>query len=354
MNPLAINLAFLSYLIGFLFVLLIRSYDKYEKEPLFKLVIFSFLGGIVSVLVSTLLYLFIHPKFTFFDAIFKVGAVEEFSKLLTLFILYKLIKKEFDEIVDGIIYTAAISLGFSVIENIYYAINNIHPYPLLFKRFIFATVGHISFSVYLGIAFYVHKKIRLNYPGLLTAYVLAVLAHGLYDGVLFEREFSQFFLLIYALLVYFQFRLLKLAYAYSQMKQAISMDNLQLVNEDETMYCCHCQQQKSSKYTFNKIEIYVCQTCERAIISENNFKKLLKYFRPKLESESYFKDLQSFDGLITLNHKETVLYHSKKRKINTDMSDFNAWLIKENQKDINRYLRSIEGKIFHWLGFKYL
>jgi RsiW-degrading membrane proteinase PrsW (M82 family) len=354
MDSIAINLAFLSYFIGFLFVLLIRSYDKYDREPLFRLFIFSVLGGVLSIVVSTILYFFVQVHYNFFDAIFKVGVVEEFSKLLSLFILYKLIKKEFDEIVDGIIYVAAVSLGFSVIENIFYALNDTHPYYLMLKRFIFATVGHISFSVYLGIAFYVHKVIHRNYQGLFLAFVLATLAHGLYDGVLFEKQWTSFFLIVYAALVYFQFRLLKLAYAYSQMKQQILVDNMKLISQDEMVFCCNCQEQMADKYRFNHIDIYVCQTCERVIIPENNFRKLLKYFRPKLERNLFIDELQSYKGIVSLNSRNTVLYHSQKNKLNANVADFNSWLFDENRKDINKYLRSFEGKIFNWLGFKYL
>jgi len=349
-----LELAFLSYFIGFLFLLYIRSYDKYDKEPLGRLVLFSFLGGIISTTVTSFLYFFVNPHFTLFDAIFKVGAVEEFSKLVALFWLYKLIKSEFDEIVDGIIYVAAISLGFSVIENIFYAIRATHPHTLLLQRFFFATVGHISFSVYMGIAFYIHKKIKPNYGGLFLAFLLAMLAHGLYDGMLFEPQFNIFFIPVYLLLIYFQFRLLKVAYAYSQMKQKFSVNNMQLIRKDKHMHCCNCGENTVDEYRFNDMKIYICQNCHNSIIQKSYFDKILKYFRPKLNRKKFFGTFNYSDEIIVLNSKESILYKASKQKLNADVQDLNKWLVNENQKDLRAYAKTIEGKIFHLLGFDML
>jgi len=350
-----IELAVLSYFIGFLFLLYIRSYDKYDKEPLGRLVLFSFLGGIISTTVTSFLYFFVNPHFTLFDAIFKVGVVEEFSKLLTLFLLYRLIKSEFDEIVDGIIYVAAISLGFSVIENIFYAMRAAHPHTLLAQRFIFATVGHISFSVYMGIAFYIHKKIKPNYKGLSLAFILAVLAHGFYDGVLFESQLNIFFMPVYMLLIYFQFRLLKVAYAYSQMKQKFSLNNMELIHRDKHLHCCNCGMNTVDVYRFNKkITIHVCQHCNNAIVQQGAFDKILKYFRPKLERKIFFKNLHYIKHNLILNHNETAIYHPREKRLNADITDLNQWLVKENKKDLRAYAKTLEGKIFHLLGFDML
>ncbi len=354
MNSNILILAGLSYFIGFLFLLLIRSYDKYDKEPLGRLVLFSFLGGIVSILVSTLLYVFIHPKFNLTDAILKVGTVEEFSKLATLFILYPLIRKEFDEIVDGIIYAAAIALGFSVIENIFYAINADFSYSLLFKRFFFATIGHISFSVYLGIAFYVHKKVHQNYLGLLLAFILATLAHGLYDGFIFNRYLTALFLPIYVLLIYFQFRLLKVAYAYSRMKAGLSISNLKFNKNDDSLQCCHCNDTNTKLYDFNGIKIHICQTCDRGILHKTDFEKLLKFYRPKLNRKIFIKSVDKPVEKLYLDSENSIEYYPKKQRLNAHLFLINAWFNKENRRDLARYHKSMEGRLFEQLGFKYL
>jgi len=349
-----LSLGLLSYIVGFLFLLFIRSYDKYDKEPLWRLVLFSFVGGVVAILVSTILYGWIHPKYNLTDAILKVGTVEEFSKLATLFILYKLIKKEFDEIVDGIIYIAAISLGFSVIENIFYALHAPHPYGVLFKRFLFATIGHISFSVYMGIAFYVHKKIHKNYLGLFLAFMIATLAHGFYDGFIFNKNLTYLFLPLYVLLIIFQFRLLKAAYAYSKMKANLIFSNLNPKNKSKKISCCHCNHHESQTYDFKNAQILICENCHNAIIFRKDFSKLLKYFRPKLNRNVFFKNLPFIDNPIYINKNFKLIYSSDKQRFNVNMDDLSIWLKSENIRDLRSYNQTLEGRIFQQLGFKYL
>ncbi len=349
------QLAVISYLVGFGFLLLIRSYDIYDREPLWKMILLSFFGGIVSVIATSVLYAFIHPEFNLTDAILKVGTVEEFSKLFALFVLYRIIRKEFDEIVDGIIYVAAVSLGFSVIENIFYAQHADFQLSLLFKRFIFATVGHISFSVYMGIAFYVHKKIRKNYSGLFLSFVLATLAHGLYDGFLFNRDLTAFFIPLYIFLIYLQFRLLKVAYAYSKMKDVFKYVDFKILqNSVSNVHCCNCHENDTRQTKFKKAKISICNNCEHLIISKKDFSRLLKYYRPKLKRKTFFKILDMTGDMVALNDDNTILYDTGKERLNAGFADFKGWLYDENKKDLKKYHQTLEGRIFYQLGFKYL
>ncbi len=348
-------LAAVAYLVGFAFLWFIRHLDKYDKEPYTKLILLSIFGGLTAVIVTWLLYLKIHPQKSLWDAIFKIGTVEEFSKLITLFILYKFFAKDFDEIVDGIIYVAAISLGFSVIENIFYAVYAPDPYILLFKRFMFATIGHISFSVYMGIAFYIHKKVRRNYAGLLLAYVLAVLGHGLYDGFIFDQHLTVFFIFIYLALLIFQFRLLKVAYAYSKMKKSLSWNNMKLIKSNQMIWdCCRCSGQNNRLFLFQNIKIYQCEHCQHAILKEKDFKKILQYFRPKMSQKKFFKDLKTANLQPSDIFDNTGLYNQTKQRINIPLPYLEQWLKSGNRQDLALYHRHLEGWLFKHLGFKYL
>jgi len=350
-----LQLASISYFIGFIFLFIIRSYDKYDKEPLWRLAVFSFLGGIVAVGVSSVLYAFVHPKLNLTDAVLKVGTVEEFSKLLTLFLLYKIIKKEFDEIVDGIIYVAAVSLGFSVIENIFYAQHAAFPLWLLFKRFLFATVGHISFSVYMGIAFYVHKKVKTNYAGLFLAFLLSTLAHGLYDGLLFNKNLTFLFLPLYFLLILFQFRLLKVSYAYSKMKEAFDLSNFKtLKNNVKTWHCCHCDQNDAKLVGYKNVDLLICHTCDHLMIPKPAFDRLLKFYRPKLNQKLFYQNLHGANEKVVVNQHETIIYNSSQKRFNADFVDLKNWFMNGNQSDLALYHNTLEGRIFYRLGFKYL
>jgi hypothetical protein len=187
---------------------------------------------------------------------------------------------------------------------------------------------------------------------LFLGFSLATLAHGLYDGFLFEKQWTVFFLPTYLFLIYFQFRLLKLAYAYSQMKRTLHIENLKLLTTDNDLLCCNCRQNKANKYKFEKIVLFVCQTCENTIMHKNEFDKLLKYFRPKLNRKNFFTNLQYLNGLVSLYEK--TYYHTKKQRLNADLNNLNLWLTNENKKDIYYYHKGFEGRIFYLLGFKYL
>ncbi len=347
-------IASISFFVGFLFLLKIRSYDKYEPEPLWQLIKFTLLGGIVSVVTASIIYEFVYPQRTFIDAIFRVGTVEEGAKLITIFLLYKIVRKDFDEIVDGIIYIAAIALGFSVLENIMYAMKSVNPYSTLALRFFTATIGHISFSVYLGIAFYIHKKVHKNYFGLFLAFILSTLAHGFYDGFIFDTRLTFLFFPAFIFFIYLQFRLLKVAYAYSKMKKNIPFffDKKDAKFKHDT-YCCNCETSQTNGYLFNNHLIEVCDTCENVIIEQDSFDNLLKYFRPKLNRKQFFNSF-IFIGRHYLNVEETIKYSNQKQRLNANQIDFINWLKEENNKDLLNYHRTIEGKIFNLLGFRFL
>ncbi len=346
------SLVLLSYLIGFLYLMLIRKYDIYEKEPVGKLILFSFIGGLVSVSVASLLYLYIHPAENLFDAIFLVGTVEESAKLITFFLLYKLIKKDFDEIVDGIIYIAAISLGFSVVENLFYALESDYPYKILLIRFLTATIGHITFSVYMGIALYIHKKIHPNYTGLILAFILSTLAHGFYDGFIFEPQLNIFFIPLLIMLIIFGFKLLRLAYAYSKMKNRFNIDEFNLKGRRDYS-CCNCGGSESLQYEFGQQDLLLCKQCDHIIIDEKAFKNLLKYYRPVFDRKKFVKT-HFKAGTHYLDDEKAIFYHSEKGKINSSIDRLQKWFSIQNQKDLENYHKKYTGKIFYYLGFRFL
>ena len=218
MNTQDILIIAVASLIGIVYLIKVRSYDIYEKESFLKLLIVAIAGGIISVFTSLFLYEFVEVKRNFVDAIIKIGFIEESSKLIALMIIYYFIKNDFNEIVDGIIYITAISLGFAIIENIFYVINSDTPISLLFQRSIFSVIGHISFSGYMGIAYYIHKRVTSNYLGIILSVVLASLAHGFYDGVIFHGELSFLFKFVFVGLIFLQFWLLKTTLGFSKFR----------------------------------------------------------------------------------------------------------------------------------------
>lgn len=166
--------------------------DKFEKEPK-KLLIYNFLlGAVVSILISTILYLlydFTLPALDdysisqqFFKAFFVVAFIEEFSKYIIVR-YYSQPKKDFNEPFDGIIYAVMVSMGFAAIENIMYVFQGGLQTALL--RAFTAVPAHAMFGVlmgyFMGKAKFSNNKVKWNLIGLLTA----ILFHGAYDFFLF-------------------------------------------------------------------------------------------------------------------------------------------------------------------------
>jgi RsiW-degrading membrane proteinase PrsW (M82 family) len=115
----------------------------------------------------------------FFMSFVVIAPTEE---LLKFFAVKRWIYRslEFDEIMDGIVYTVAASLGFATVENIIYVIT--HGITVGIARAFLAVPGHAFFGAimgfYLGRAkFNREKEKKLIIKGIL----LAIFFHGLYD-----------------------------------------------------------------------------------------------------------------------------------------------------------------------------
>jgi protease PrsW len=168
--------------------------DWYDREPI-SLVAISFLLGIFSAIpalicntigVGIVSMIFGNHVLSYFlQFFFVVGPVEESVKLLAVLIFaYK--QPQFDEPVDGIIYSAAAALGFAAIENVLYVSQ--FSLDVLVVRGPLANAGHALFSAFWGLALS-RAKAMPNIGGLrakiiISGLVAAAFVHGLYDFVL--------------------------------------------------------------------------------------------------------------------------------------------------------------------------
>ena len=186
------NLLLLAIAPVFIIILYIFLKDKYEKEPK-RLLFYNFLlGAIVSIVITTILYVIIEMVFPkpddssvfdqFIKAFFIVGFVEELSKYIIVR-YYAQPHKEFDEPLDGIVYAVLVSMGFAATENIMYVLEGGTQVALL--RAFTAVPAHATFAIlmgyFMGKAKFSKNKTLLNLTGLL----LAVTFHGAYDFFLF-------------------------------------------------------------------------------------------------------------------------------------------------------------------------
>jgi len=103
--------------------------DRYEKEPLWLLVLSFLWGAIPAAIVSVFFELFVDASIAGLGAnslladlaSVSVSApiVEESAKGIALIGLVLLIRREFDDVLDGIVYGAMIGFGFAFTENLF-------------------------------------------------------------------------------------------------------------------------------------------------------------------------------------------------------------------------------------------
>ncbi len=176
----------------FVVILYVYAKDKYEKEPKHILLYSFLLGAIVSILMTTILYIvfdYVLPLDSsvvwqqFIKAFFVVGLTEEFSKYVIVR-FYNQPLKAFNEPYDGIMYAVMVSMGFAATENIMYVLDGGYPTALL--RTFTAIPAHATFGILMGYfmgkaKFTGKNKAKYNLLGLL----LATIFHGAYDFFLF-------------------------------------------------------------------------------------------------------------------------------------------------------------------------
>jgi len=162
--------------------------DIYNREPK-RLLLASFALGILSIIPAYFIEKGAIPFFT--TSISSIAAFaflivalsEELSKFFVLrFFCYP--KKQFDEPLDGIVYSVMVSMGFATIENINYVF--IHGYSTAFTRMFLSVPAHATFAVIMGYFVGMAKFDKANnFKYMLMGVVFAVFFHGTFDFFIF-------------------------------------------------------------------------------------------------------------------------------------------------------------------------
>lgn len=183
-----------------------RAQDSCEKERP-KTLLVSFVAGMLAVAPAILLE---EPFRTLMEtgstaariliAFGVVGLGEEALKLLAVYwSVYR--RPEFNEVVDGMIYSIAAALGFAGVENLLYTMTfGVRVAPV---RALVSSLAHGAFSglagYYLGLARFNYGDVRwMVFRGL----CIAALLHGLYNTLLMLKLISPVGIVIFLLIVY--------------------------------------------------------------------------------------------------------------------------------------------------------
>ncbi|MDH5505784.1 MAG: PrsW family intramembrane metalloprotease [Anaerolineae bacterium] len=192
----------LSFIPAIFYVSIVYWLDRYEKEP--KLLV----GGVfvwgavvaagIAFIVNTvfgvgLLYMTASETTTeVVTSIVVAPLIEEGLKAMVVLLVFLLFRKEFDSVMDGIVYAATAALGFAASENALYLIDGFAEdgwsglWVLFFLRVIFGAWNHAAFTAFTGIGLGLarlsrSKMIQIGAP--LAGFSLAMFAHFLHNTI---------------------------------------------------------------------------------------------------------------------------------------------------------------------------
>lgn len=187
--PALINVAILNWL------------DRYEKEPKLLLAFMFFWGFLIAAggafIINTIgglgVYMFTESESAtdFVTASVFAPIVEESLKGLAVLIVFLFARKEFDSILDGMIYAGIAALGFAATENAFYIYDKGFNqggwesfWFLVFVRVILVGWQHPFYTAFTGIGLAVSRMSRNGLVKILAPFVgwtVAVLTHSFHN-----------------------------------------------------------------------------------------------------------------------------------------------------------------------------
>ena len=148
----------------------------------------------------------------FADAFVLAAIPEELAKLIMLWLLLRK-NPHFDERFDGIVYAVCIGMGFAGIENVMYLAGGVEDGSWIgigISRALFSIPGHFFFAVLMGYYYSLyHFGIDRSPKAKAMILVAPILAHGLFDGILFCMNVDEGLALICLFLFLYFFNKLR-------------------------------------------------------------------------------------------------------------------------------------------------
>jgi RsiW-degrading membrane proteinase PrsW (M82 family) len=186
--------------------LLVNFMDRYEHEPWFLRLAAFLWGAIIAIPpalfiegnIDKILQNLLDPNTT--NEVLRIalqglnaGITEETIKGLGLLLLFFVLRDEFDDVVDGIIYGALIGAGFAMVENFrYFALDSKNFLVfLIVGRIILGWLGHSTFIACFGAALGYVRYTRVRWKQIvipLLGFLIAVGMHAFFDFVDFQAS----------------------------------------------------------------------------------------------------------------------------------------------------------------------
>lgn len=182
-----------------LYALAFYMADRYEREPVWLVVVIFFWGAAPAIVASLIGEVVIGAPLVnapgslaeaLVTSAIVAPIIEEFTKGLALYAIYRLFRHEFDGVLDGLTYGALVGFGFAMTENFFYFVGAfgeggfVDLSMVIFLRAIVFGLNHAFytglFGIALGLARHTHNPRaarRLEIVGFLAA----VGAHALHN-----------------------------------------------------------------------------------------------------------------------------------------------------------------------------
>lgn len=166
--------------------------DRYDPEPPWALAGAFAWGALVAVIISLTINSAVISVFgEAVGVLVSAPIIEEASKGLGVLLVLIFLRREFDDILDGIVYAGIIALGFATVENVfYYGRNYVEAgreglYATFVMRGILSPFAHVIFTAMIGIGCGIAREshnwtVRILMP--VTGYFLAVALHAIWNG----------------------------------------------------------------------------------------------------------------------------------------------------------------------------
>ncbi len=198
----AIIASLIAFIPPIIYILPLIFLDRYDPEPPWLIASAFAWGGIVAVVFSFI----VNTTFgvivggatqnagisSFVTAVVSAPIFEELSKGAGVVILLIFFRKEFDDILDGIVYGGVIGLGFATVENVLYYGNGINAgtetlKTMIIIRGIASPFIHSTFTAMTGIGCGIsreshNKVVRFIAP--IGGYIIAVILHAIWNGLI--------------------------------------------------------------------------------------------------------------------------------------------------------------------------
>jgi protease PrsW len=173
--------------------------DRYEREPIWLVVVAFLWGAVPAIVVSLVAEILIGAPLvdmpgsiaqSLVEAVVVAPVVEELAKGLAVYLIYRLFRHEFDGVLDGLTYGALIGFGFAMTENFFYFVGAfteggfVDLTILIFLRAVIFGLNHALytglFGMGLGLARHAHSRAAAR-GWILLGLTAAILTHALHN-----------------------------------------------------------------------------------------------------------------------------------------------------------------------------